>query len=103
MLLSKSTNGMVGSYGILHTFISVSEDNTMDDIFVNAETKCKVGLKTKQIETIVLVNTLVHIFLKDYLSNIISVYRKINMIQYTNCYKYCSNQKSKPYQHFICK
>ena len=103
MLLSISTNGTLGFYGMLHKFISASEDNAMDDIFAKEEMKCKVGLKTKWIERIVLVNTLVHIFLEDYLPGIISVYRRKNIIQNTNYYKYYSNQKSKPYQHFRCK
>ena len=76
MLLSISTNGTLGFYGMLHKFISASEDNAMDDIFAKEEMKCKVGLKTKWIERIVLVNTLVHIFLEDYLPDIISVYIK---------------------------
>ena len=61
---------------MLHNFISAFEYNAMDDIFVMAEIKCKVGLKTKRIERTNLVNILVHIFLEDYLPDIISVYRK---------------------------
>ena len=82
-VLSSSSNDTVGFYGTVFEFIFGTSNSLLNDIFVNAEIKYQTKLNVKDIEQVVLFNILLHIFVEEYLPNIITVYRNTEILSTT--------------------
>ena len=99
-LLSISTNGKAGLYGNLFQFLTAPDGCELNEIFIKAEAKFDIELNLKRIEKVVLVNILVHIFLEQYLPDIVIAYR--NIICISNHKRYSPIQHIQYHQHIRC-
>ena len=79
-LLSISTNVKSGFYGNLIQLLCQPDGCQLNDIILQAEAKFDIELKLKRIEKVVLVNILVHIFMEEYLPDIVTAYRKKEIV-----------------------
>ena len=82
-LLSSSSNSTEGFYGRVFKSILGTDESVMNDIVDNAEKQYKIKLNLKRIEMVILFNILLHIFVEEYLPNIITVYRNTEILSTT--------------------